>query len=509
MKYKALQFFIFGVFCCLFSACTEDIQTDFILNGQDLNESLTEPEQPYDSTVVITINAGDTIIITDTSTPVKSIKSRLWDIDGDGIWDDSFNDSDHFATAYENEGLYKITFCTNGEKSCITKWVNVEGIAMPLELDESLPVLTFIKPDVYSSVSDEKYLEIEVQTENIFSKDELTLMVRDKEARFVFDETTGILSAKKIRLSKGENIIEVQANIGDGWESTSVIVEYGKGGSGRKKDPVPISDPDPDPIPDPVVPPVVSPVVSDKPLPIINIKDRNLKTQSQQATVRYAIDYFKKREMEILLNGVPQKDYKKVGREWSVNLSLDEGINRLIITASNANGSATAETVVTYTKAEEKPLERERPLANACKVGIPSSQYAKFSQDCIALYTKDKYEVILLPNRKVELQSFYVYSNDCGGLEITLEGDGDKQSFKASLNAGKSQILMNVIDTELTAQKSYKLTLRPLGNYKGCNASAPARLEKVTDCNVSQVNCNALKLNQNNNPVLYDLKIKY
>ncbi len=489
-KPNNLLFFIY-LFVMLLSCSSTVDKVNFLMDGKDFDPS---ESKPTDVSILKTITTGNQVYFTDESIPNENVKARFWNIN------DEFEivEKKRFSHTFDQEGLIKITLCVNDKTNCVSKWINVITIG---DLDFP-PQVSFINPNEYSSESDKRKINVSAQTENVYTKDELKFLVEGKEKPFKFDEETGILTADNIRLSSGENEIEVQASTEEGDISASVFVAYNQNSSDDEK-----------------IKPKGKGAGGADPgfagLPVVNLSSSK-DFKSSRADVIVQTEKVKQKNLSFKLNGqsvsfTKHKKYKTSNlnkTDWTLALKLKEGINRLAYQATNNNGSLSEEFLLNYEQPVQIP-DRPKPLKNKASVGIPTSQYNTFTKDCIALYTQDKFEIVLLPNKRLELQSFKVYTNICGGLKITLDGDGNRQTFNAALNAGSSNISFTPIDAELRANSSYTLTLEPLGNYKSCNASSAPRFEKVTDCDARSTNHAAIKVEQTRNPILYDLKIQY
>lgn len=502
--------YIFILLIAIVGASCSELEPNFDLNNDDLTASKVEPVDYKDSTKVMRVFPTDKIILTDISS--KKAQTRYWDTNDDGEWDAEYQDREHLEITFEEEGFHKITFCANTEKNCVTKWVYVLS-SIGDEIEEETSVLTFISPSGSYIETDARSYNIEVATVDVFSKEELNVLVNGEAfTDFDFDMESGTLSAKISGLKRGkETAIEVQANTTDGTASEMVTIM--RNDPDKKEDiaETPIN-PRPQPTPKPTPRPVPTPSIQAQPPVVIFTGAKDFKSESAGVIVQ--TEKVRQNDLSFTLNG-KKVNFSKVRSysgslanktDWQLNLKLKEGKNRLAYQAKNKNGATPGEVLLNYTK--PKPT-RPKALSQSTTVGISGSQHNGFSKDCIALYTKDQFEVLLLPNQKVELQSFKVFTNVCGGLKVTLEGDGDEQSFKTILNAGGSTINFTPIDTELAAHQTYTLKLEPLGNYKSCNASSAPRFEKITDCKANSKNHAALKLQQNQNPILYDLKIKF
>lgn len=106
------------------SACGPELEVNFLLNASQLQAfDGTRPER-NDSLHVLSVLVGDTIYLDDISQPPKKIKTRHWDLNGDGNWD--VKGEAFFQTSFSSPGWYKITLCINGTERCIHRWVFAE-----------------------------------------------------------------------------------------------------------------------------------------------------------------------------------------------------------------------------------------------------------------------------------------------------------------------------------------------------------------------------------------------
>ena len=572
-------------FVCLFvvvliSSCSPP-EPNFDINNVDLMASEVEPEDNKDSTLVKRVFANDVIYLTDISEKLDKIKKRYWDTNGDGEWEEDFQDLDFVELSYQEEGFHKIVFCTNEKDNCVTKWVYVVG-----GLD--LPVPAFIVFETYIETEERSY-NLDVETENIFAKEELVVKVDGEDIDFDFSPEDNRLSARIRGLKRGEETaVEIQAHTPDGdiTEHLTILRTDGSGGGGGG------SPKDTEPSveiwgggktvtkPNMRVKAVTKNYDGDelditlngkeitdyrtsgsKGNWVINLglkegnnklvvslpdKSKSARTsfklkkddgkdkddEIQTPVVKYSGDKdFSSSKVDIIvqtekvfqknlsftLDGqeipfVKEKSYPgstSNKTDWKLSLNLKDGNNRLSYKATNKSGQIKDDIILAF---NEDPFvkEKERGPVKPATVGMSSSKREAFSKTCIALYTQDKFTITLLPNNDMELQSFKLYTNTCGGVKVTLEGDGETQSFKAALNAGRSTITFTPIDASLLANLSYTLTLEPLqGYHSSCSASAAPRLEKVTECDFTYSDHPSISVDQSQNPILYDLKIKY
>jgi len=192
----------------LLLGCAKEVEVNYLLNGHDWPSSAFKPG-PADTSMILSLYAGDTIIITDVSTPAKNISSRDWDIDGDGVWDDKFKNKDDFYTIFNQIGLQKTSLCINGKEQCILKWINVKE-EIVFDTFSRSPTLTFIQPGKPNTKNETGYLTIKVKTQNVYAKEELQLKVGQQLRAFSFNEAEGLLTARNLELAVGENTIAVE-----------------------------------------------------------------------------------------------------------------------------------------------------------------------------------------------------------------------------------------------------------------------------------------------------------
>ena len=134
------------VLFCL-SGCTSDPDNvNFLLNEQDLASIAEMPSDPNDSLKVLRVMVGDSIFFKDVSSPASSVKSRLWDLNGDNSWEPESGEFTHWV--YEQPGYIKIVLCINGDENCVGKWIFVEEAAAPISIEEPMPTPDPLLPPV-------------------------------------------------------------------------------------------------------------------------------------------------------------------------------------------------------------------------------------------------------------------------------------------------------------------------------------------------------------------------
>jgi len=260
----------------LFTSCSGDVNVNFKLNGEDIEASLNEP---FEESKFLEIFTNDSILLTDHSIPLNKVKSRQWDVNGDGLFDKEYEDKEHFPIAFANEGIYSVKFCINESENCVRKWLKVNSGS--LVEDEFAPKLTFLSPSSSIIETEQSSFPVEVKTANIFSKEELLLLVNGRKKSFDFDADMEMLS-KKIMLREGKNKIEIIAQI-DGIDSDiteEVEINYNKGYSFEDEDLYSYTIPEREPIPTPDIVSVSRPVKTPVNTTVSNSKPVNVEIVS-------------------------------------------------------------------------------------------------------------------------------------------------------------------------------------------------------------------------------------
>ena len=330
-KGKFIQGMIFIIIASLFAACSDQVEVNFILNSQDLKASNSSPD-PLDEETVLMIKEGNKVVISNASEPSNSIDKLFWDLDGDGSFENEFEDKAHFSQTFNNAGLYKITLCVNTKETCISKWINVKESG--IESIDLSPVLTFIKPEKDSVKSESAYFDIEIQTQNIFSKDELKLTVKNEAQRFSFDVATGLLTANNVRLEPGINPVEISTDTEEGpGVNSSVFIDF---------DP-PANYQPPSPVDQP----------SGSSAPVVSIKQpgNGFRTTEERLPLAFRVsNLIVRSDFTVSLNGKPIRSdrFNSSGGLWKGTINLVPGSNTIEVKANTDGGESIESIEVHY-----------------------------------------------------------------------------------------------------------------------------------------------------------------
>jgi hypothetical protein len=119
------------------------------------------------------------------------------------------------------------------------------------------------------------------------------------------------------------------------------------------------------------------------------------------------------------------------------------------------------------------------------------------------------FETILKVKREVQLGSFAVYTDQCGGLDISLTGPGTSIAFKAGLVNGLSQIDLAAHTAARLAPGSYTLKGKTFRGGAGCEAEEIPRFKHSNNCNAKQKPSQALDIDQKGTLIIHQLKFEY
>ncbi|HKK38087.1 MAG TPA: hypothetical protein VJ949_01560 [Cryomorphaceae bacterium] len=203
------------LFASVFVVSCSDVDVNFQVNGQDaLNGTETEEEwlNP-DSTDILQVYVGDTVIFRNTSQPQENISSQKWDVDGDELVDERFNGISEFKTVYTRPDRFMAALWVNDAAVPVRKWIEVQG---DFEVfDEVLPSVSFIQPSGRMVETESRTFKLEASLTEIYNSDSIVLKVNGDLTEFNFDEATGALE-QELRLANGANEVELMAYTEDG-----------------------------------------------------------------------------------------------------------------------------------------------------------------------------------------------------------------------------------------------------------------------------------------------------
>lgn len=139
------------------------------------------------------------------------------------------------------------------------------------------------------------------------------------------------------------------------------------------------------------------------------------------------------------------------------------------------------------------------------KAGLALSSY----DTACARLSGSRFTATLRVKRELELGSFMVFTNQCGGMEISFSGKGIKERFKVGLVPGATQVALGANLPRLKPG-TYQLEGRAFSQYAGCTAADAPQFMSVEACpSLRPITVAAMELTQQKPTVLHELKFTY
>lgn len=112
---------VIGLFSC-------GVEPNFVLDNNDLpNQGIQYPDRS-DTAAYLTIQQGESVVIYDKSDPQSRVRERLWDLDGDGAWDEEYSGQTLIDFEPDGIGFKPIKLRVNGNADEeVIKYIYVEA----------------------------------------------------------------------------------------------------------------------------------------------------------------------------------------------------------------------------------------------------------------------------------------------------------------------------------------------------------------------------------------------
>lgn len=225
-----------------------------------------------------------------------------------------------------------------------------------------------------------------------------------------------------------------------------------------------------------------------------------------------------KEQLSFILNGEPHDfEYEPTTGLITSTLRLKKGDNTLEAFAGEAGSG---QVVINYEKPKPTTPSSSRPpkpspdppppkLAptNPGLVAKAASSY-QLSDACLE-DSGNKFTIKISPKKDVELTSFKLLTNDCGGLFLSLKGPDGAQTSQRALIKGVSEIRFGDIDARLAKGKTYTLSGTAEAGFGGCSSSNQPQLQSLKNCGAPTVSSAHLSLKGQQTPIIFDLKYLY
>jgi hypothetical protein len=325
-----------------------------------------------------------------------------------------------------------------------------------------------------------KKFHLEVETENVESKDQLIIEVNN-EVISEFDFTDNLLVAD-LRLPEHINYVNVIAETDNDREIVTLTVENLQK---KRKEPR-VSNPSPAVRPSPVTRPAPPPPPA-PPRPQIVLKQPaqlTAKTPTNSYPVVMQTKNIKNRaELIVTVNGQPHPNFSFSGNEISFTAPLKQ--ERNVVVVATTNGRVKRELMITRETTKPEPrvgVVPSPPPPPDPKGGVAWGGPGKLSQSALGnctSYSINSGMVRLSPKKQIYLLGVTVYASSCGSITFTLSQNKSGTNGKTEIREvkeGLNVITFDVISDSQLATSEYYLGY-VTGTSTNCGQGTPQLLD--------------------------------
>ncbi|MEL7118078.1 MAG: hypothetical protein AAFO07_01515 [Bacteroidota bacterium] len=241
-------------------------------------------------------------------------------------------------------------------------------------------------------------------------------------------------------------------------------------------------------------------------------------------------------DLDLDVNSIDEVSMELNGRPIS-NISLDDqgylykkvtglkkGKNIIFIGVESEDGSTLeSKTITVFYDGPEKREKRKPVLAKndsptskgqTRKAGIGKKASVALSEknhavasEC-ATFKDESFLAVLSPKSDLQLESFTIFTNNCGAINITVSGADINTTFKKGLTAGRSSIQLSDQNLKLKRGNSYTIT----GVAESMGSACPdvPKFENISDCRaLENLFSKMMDFNNKGKQIVYDLKFIY
>ena len=503
--------------------CRKEIDLEFRMNNSDyknFTSLLTQADYERVQDSVLTLKPGDSlhVRVPDHAIAARGVKSREWIVNGKNYQ----SNLNGFNTTIKRPGFHSIRLCVNGkEENCITKYVYVMEDKVEVELPPS-PIISITTPSRNPERVDNKRMKLLGAVSEIEGIDQLTIVLNDDVNQRIekFDAETGVFEVHVQPLERGKNTIVITAmNAGD-TITEELVINYLSGGSGSSGSSgsngkssgsglssgkssgsdsnsgkssgstggdVKGSD---------------SPTLQAPWITVIEPADgARVKTETVSVKVHMS-RITDKDDIVLKVNDQRVSEFNFASDHLTATVRLNEGANRIFVEGSNQGGKKSK--TWTVTKDKSAPAAE---LPNNARAGLNASTKAS---DCNT-FSPAAFSISIRPSQDVELQSFIVFAEGCGGLKLTLSGGGQSQTVTKALVKGQSKISLSDVEFRMKAGTNYTLSGTSISNFGGCSGQSAPKLLSAGGCEgiTRQSGSSRLNLDQGSAEVVFDINYRY
>lgn len=269
------------------------------------------------------------------------------------------------------------------------------------------PKINFINKMGAQNVVSTATTTISASVTNVTSANQIVVKINGNVVQHNFDVTTGILTISTT-LSEGKNTIDVVATNNCGNDAQNLVINY--------------------------TAPCVAPVVS-----IASPMNGQVFTAPSLTLSGSVLNIAAQNQLSLKLNGnAVAVTYNSTNKTYSANLTLAEGSNSIVVSATNNCGSDSKTITVTYNKPCDKPDVRISSPADAKVVKNPNIELTG-----LAYNVTSQSQLVVLLNGVSQNFSFNA-SSKTYNASLTLKEGVNTIEVKATTECGVSSKVIKV-----------------------------------------------------------------
>jgi hypothetical protein len=219
MTKSPLKFLLPVLTCFLLASCGEDVETRMKLNGKEFTSSADRPSlDQKDAYYEVFVAGAAKVVAADQSIPGTAVTSRRWLVkDPSGAVVIDKEDIGGFEFECKLPGWYSVYLEVNEqEEDAQTCWVyaRAAGSSKPaVSVTKPFEVMAPIGKDIKTK---DRNIELKMRTElwDESALDGITVMFNGKRVNDLALDLDKALTTAQLNLKKGENTIEIMAEIG-------------------------------------------------------------------------------------------------------------------------------------------------------------------------------------------------------------------------------------------------------------------------------------------------------
>ncbi|MEL7118077.1 MAG: cell envelope integrity protein TolA [Bacteroidota bacterium] len=482
-------------------------------------------EQPDLKQAVVVVNMGESVDFSIKPLVDKDIDDVpddiKWDVDGNPGLDNQFSGQKNIQYTYDEQGLKTVKLELTPD-TYFTKYVYVKAADGP-------SYITVIAPAEDNMRIQKDEVEVDLKLD-VSSIDNVSLTLNGDNVRNIDLDDDGYLYKILTGLDEGENIISIEILDDDGIvEESKELTLYYEPASSNASGPNTAQNSQP-------TQPTKSQaqIEEERQARLQQLEDQKKQQQQKEAADRKRLlaeearlaeqrkaeeaaaekrrkaEAAKKQqeaeraaEAAARLKAEAEAERK---RQEEINNQLAEEERKRLAAEAAAKEAEAQKAAEEAARLKEEADAMNKFLSSRASIGL--SRQSHGTANACATYVDENFSVILSPKQVVELQSFKVYTKNCGVINITITGPNINETIRANLVNGLSEISLFNQQIRLRAGNTYTLTARAATGSGSCNVTP--KFESLSNCSSpTQLSSPIMTINNQGKQIIYDFKFKY